>query len=213
MQGPHPSTFLTGATAAALTKTRRGKLINMRRTITTLTALVAAASLAACSAEDTAEESTTPADSPAAEETTDEDMETGTMDADDATATMDDAATTSGAAGMAMSDPVCEEFFQGQGTPAAERADTTRDLLETGDPMDPVSFSELSLLQGRIDMLGQDAAGDQTALLERINAPFTEVVDAVGTEDTSMEDEITIPEVDVTDSATAQDEFESACAG
>lgn len=213
VQGPHPSTFLTGATAAAPTKTRRGKLINMRRTITTLAALVAAASLAACSTEDTAEESTAPADSPAAEETTDEDMETGTMDADDATATMDDAAATSGAAGAAMSDPVCADFFQGQGIPAAERADTTRDLLETGDPMDPVSFSELSLLQGRIDMLGQDASGDQSALLERINAPFTEVVDAVGAEDTSMEDEITIPEVDVTDSATAQDEFETACTG
>ena len=99
-----------------------------------------------------------------------------------------------------MDDPVCEEFFMGQGQPLAERAGTTRDLLETGDPLDPVSYSELSLLQSRIDMLGEEASADQAGLLERVNAPFTEVVDAVVADNARMEEEITIPEVDVTDS-------------
>lgn len=191
----------------------------MRRTTTALTALVAALSLAACSAdtgEDTETEGTqtegaqTPADT--AEET--EDAATQTADAATETAAAggaaDDAAATSDGA---MSDPVCQEFFEGMGQPLAERAGTTRDLLETGDPLDPVSYSELSLLQSRIDMLGQDASGDQTALLERINAPFTEVVDAVVADDARLEEEISVPDVDVEDSAAAQQEFEAACAG
>lgn len=180
----------------------------MRRTITTMTALVAAVGLAACSPEaetDTATDETT-----TVEETT-EATEDETTEEEDATT--DDAAATTEGGSAAMSDPVCEEFFMGQGQPLAERAGTTRDLLETGDPLDPVSYSELSLLQSRIEMLGQDASGDQAGLLERVNAPFTEVVDAVVADDARMEEEITIPEVDVTDSADAQDEFEAACAG
>lgn len=178
----------------------------MRRTITTLTALVAAASLAACSPE--TETETTAEETSVAEETT----EASTSEAAPETAaTTDDAGATDEAAGTA--DAVCTEFFETQGIPVAERATTTRDLLETGDPLDPVSYSDLSLLQSRIEMMGEEASSDQAALLERVNAPFTEVVDAVVAEDARMEDEITIPEVDVADSQAAQDELESACAG
>ena len=174
----------------------------MRRTITTVTALVAAVGLAACSPETESETATE--DTATVEETT---------EAAEEAATSDDAAMTSEGASAGMDDPVCEEFFMGMGQPLAERAGTTRDLLETGDPLDPVSYSELSLLQSRIDMLGEEASADQAGLLERVNAPFTEVVDAVVADDARMEEEITIPEVDVTDSAAAQDEFEAACAG
>lgn len=182
----------------------------MRRTTTALTALVAALSLAACSA-DTAEDT----ESPDAASEVVEDAEASTPQdaaADTAAATADDAAATSAGAG-AMSDPLCQEFFEGMGQPLAERAGTTRDLLETGDPLDPVSYSELGLLQSRIEMLGEDASTEQADLLERVNAPFTEVVDAVVADDARMEEEIAVPEVDVTDSATAQDELEAACAG
>ncbi|WP_134774349.1 hypothetical protein [Ornithinimicrobium flavum] len=174
----------------------------MRRTITTVTALVAAVGLAACSPETESETATE--DTATVEETT---------EAAEEAATSDDAAMTSEGASAGMDDPVCEEFFMGQGQPLAERAGTTRDLLETGDPLDPVSYSELSLLQSRIDMLGEEASADQAGLLERVNAPFTEVVDAVVADNARMEEEITIPEVDVTDSAAAQDELEAACAG
>lgn len=186
----------------------------MRRTTTALTALVAALSLAACSAEteDAAEEATDVVEDAGDAADTTEDA--AGDEADDSSASDDASATSGGAAAGAgtMSDPVCQEFFEGMGQPIAERAGTTRDLLETGDPLDPVSYSELSLLQSRIDMLGTEASTEQADLLERVNAPFTEVVDAVVADDARMEAEITLPEVDVTDSATAQDELEASCA-
>lgn len=164
----------------------------MRRTITTtLATLTAAAALAACSA-DTGEVTTpesTPESSSAVETT------------EDATG----AATASG-------DPVCDGFFAGQGTPLAERAGTQRDVVSSGEALDPVSYSELSLLQSRILSLAEDADVEQAALLERVNAPFTEVVDAVVEAEARMDEEITVPEVDVEDSLAAQDELEAACA-
>ena len=142
----------------------------MRRTITTLTALAAAAGLAACSGEEPTTTSTTTSSQGAA--ATSEAAATS----DAAPATGDAGAATSGTAAAApMSDPVCADFFQGQGQPMAERAGTVRDLLESGDDLDPVSYSELSLLQSRIVMLSEDASTEQAALLERVNAPLTEV--------------------------------------
>lgn len=174
-----------------------------RTTTTTVMALVAALSLAACSA-DTAEDAASEA-TDAVTDVTDESTESADAAADDATETSEDAA-----AGT-MSDPVCVEFFEGQGQPLAERAGTTRDLLESGAALDAISFSEVSLLQSRLQMLGEEASADQAALLERVNAPFTEVVDAVVAEDNRLAEEIEIPTVDVADSAAAQDELETSC--
>lgn len=194
----------------------------MRRTITTLTALAAATALAACSPE-TATEETETQDTVTSEttEATTTDSATET-DAAGETAT-DGAAGTADAAGDtaagtadagAMSDPVCSDFFAGQGTPLAERAVTQREVLDAGDPLDPVSFSEVSLLKGRIQALVEDADADQAALLERINAPFTTTVDEVVAADARLAEEIPLPEgLDLADSEAAQDEFEAACAG
>jgi hypothetical protein len=181
----------------------------MRRALTILTALTAVTVLGACSDD----ESTDDTGSNVSEETgAEEDMESDdAMESED----MGDAATESEGAmgGESMGDPVCDEFFAGQGTPLAERADTQRDLLGTGDDLDPVSFSEVTLLSGRISDLVDSAEGDQSALLERVNAPFQEVNDAVIEDGTRMEESIEIPSVDVEDSAAAQDEFMAACEG
>ena len=115
----------------------------------------------------------------------------------------------------AMSDPVCADFFENGAVTLAERAETDRGVLESGDTLDPASWGEINLLSQRIVSLTEDASGDQAGLLERINAPFAEASAAVlEDEDQSPTDpEITVPEIDVTDSAAAQEEFQTACAG
>lgn len=118
-------------------------------------------------------------------------------------------------ADAAMSDPVCADFFQTGTVTLAERATTDRDVLASGETLDPASWGEISLLNQRIAELGEQAEGDQAALLERINAPFVEATDAVLSDDAQSptDPEITVPEIDVTDAAAAQDEFQAACEG
>lgn len=168
----------------------------MRRTTLTA-ALGVALVLAGCSTggsgDGSTTESTTSTESSAAEET--------------------DGQTTEAAA--AMDDPVCAEFFQTGAVSLAERAQMDRDVLAAGQPLDPASWGEISLLNQRITELGAQAQGDQADLLERINAPFVEATEAVlSDEDQSPSDEeITVPQIDVTDSGTAQEELEAACTG
>lgn len=182
----------------------------MRRTLTTFTALGAALALAACngdSAEDTATEDT----DTAAVDTTDEGAETEAGDDTGATSDAGDADDETAAGGM--TDPVCAEFFETQGVPLDERALEQLEVVSAGDDLDPTSFSEVSLLNARISGLAEEAEGEHLDLLERINAPFQEVVDAVIAEDTRMEAEIAIPAVDTADAEAALEEFETACAG
>lgn len=188
----------------------------MRRALTFLTALSAATALAACSGDDEGSTEETSAEQ-SSEETSSEDAAGESEDG----ATSEDAAagdaaqTSDGAAGTAVAgisdDPTCQAFFAGQGTPLAERAQAQRDVIEPGDDLDAVSFSEMTLLSGRVVALADEAQGEQAALLERINAPFQEVTDAVIEDGTRTEDTIAIPTVEVEDSAAAQDELEAAC--
>ena len=183
--------------------------------LTTITALGAVLALAACNG-DSSDDTATGEDTAAVEtvdETTDE-----TTDATDTDAATDDAATTAGADEDAataggMTDPVCAEFFETQGTPLSERAQEQLDVVGAGDDLDPVSYSEVSLLNNRISGLIEEADGEHADLLERINAPFDEVVEAVTSEDAGLEPEIAIPSVDTADAEAALEEFETACAG
>ena len=165
----------------------------MRRALTMATVMSLAILTAACSAEDEDAGSTAETASEQ-EDTQDQEME-------------------SGEEGMAVADdPACQGFFAGQGTPLSERAATQRDVVGSGDDLDPVAFSEVTLLSGRIMTLAEEADEDRASLLERINAPFEEVNDAVVEEGTRTEDVIPIPDVDVSDSEAAQTELEEACA-
>lgn len=183
----------------------------MRRTFTTLTALGAVLALAACNGD--TDDGATDADT-AAVDTTDEDTATGGA-TDEDVATGDDAAETTGAGAAAggHSDPVCAEFFETQGTPLAERAEDQFEVVGSGDELDPVSFSEVNLLNGRIDKLIEEADGEHADLLERINAPFDEVVEDVTSDNRGNDPEIAIPDVDTADAEAALEEFEAACAG
>lgn len=119
-------------------------------------------------------------------------------------------------AGAAMTDPACVDFFEGNVT-LAQRADDSRAALAAGEVTEPVSWAEVNLLKQRIQSLatGSDTGAEQATLLERINAPFVEASEAVlDSEDQApTDDELSVGEIDVTDSAASQDEFLAACGG
>ncbi|MGD8150778.1 hypothetical protein [Ornithinimicrobium sp. Y1694] len=151
------------------------------------------------------------------QQTQDEDTATGAADEDAATddaATTDDAAATNGAAAAPMSDEICVDFFQtSPGVPLSERSDEARKKLENGEVTDPIAFDSVNLLSQRIMGLQEDAEGEQADLLERINAPFREASEAIldDPEKSRSDSEIELPDIDVSDSQAAQDEFEASC--
>ncbi|OLT21817.1 hypothetical protein BJF81_14840 [Ornithinimicrobium sp. CNJ-824] len=173
------------------------------RGITLTAALGLSLVLAGCS-DDGADEAVTPA---ATEEGTTE----GTGDA--GAEETDTTGGTADAAAAPMDDEVCVDFFQSGAVQLADRAETDRQMLDDAQVGDPASYGEISLLSQRIEDLVEDASTDQAQLLERINAPFVEVRDAVldDPDQTVSDAEITVPEVDTTDSAAAQEEFLSSC--
>lgn len=181
----------------------------MRKTTIALT-LALGLALTGCSTEDGATD--TPAPATTAGEATSEESATEAP-ADEATT--EDTAGTAGPEAAPMSDPVCAEFFQTTPVKLSDRAEADRTMIENGEVTDPVSFGEVNLLSQRIRTVIDSASEEQAALLERINAPFMEASAAVLEDpDASRSDaEITIPEIDVTDSAAAQEEFLASCSG
>lgn len=175
----------------------------MRR-ITVTAALGLSLVLAGCS-DDGADETAAPAATEGSGTQTTGDAGTGETDAAGGTAGVADAAP--------MDDEVCADFFQHGAVQLAERAEADRTMLDDAQVGDPVSYGEISLLSQRLEGLVEDASADQALLLERINAPFVEVRDAVldDPDQTVSDAEITVPEVDTTDSAAAQEELLTSC--
>ena len=181
----------------------------MRTTTVTLT-LALGLALAGCSTD------STDSGDGATDATTAEGAAAGTEDAGttDAAGQTDSAAGTD-AAEAPMDDPVCAEFFTDGAVKLADRAEKDRDLLESGETLDPASFGEVNLLAQRLRGLVESAEGDQATLLERINAPFEEASEAVldDPDKDPTDAEITLPEIDVADAAAAQEELLAACTG
>ncbi|MCE0486750.1 hypothetical protein [Ornithinimicrobium sediminis] len=180
---------------------------------TVIALLALSLSAAACTTEDPTPPGSPTVDSDVAGETADMGSETG----DAAEETGDMAGETGDMAGEtgAMSDPVCEDVFGGN-VPLAERADTNREVMSTGDALDKAEYGEVNLLKQRLERVAEDASSDQAGLIERINAPFVEASSAVQDGEVTPDeetDEVTLPEIDVEDSAAAQDELEAACQG
>ncbi|MGC5584482.1 hypothetical protein ACPYOC_09100 [Ornithinimicrobium sp. W1665] len=179
--------------------------MTMRR-ITVTATLGLSLVLAGCS-DDGADETVTPA---ASESSTTEDGTTGSTGDAGAEGT-DTAGGTADAA--PMDDQVCADFFQSGAVQLADRAEKNRTMLDDAQVSDPASYGEVSLLSQRITDLVEDASADQAGLLERVNAPFVQVRDAVldDPDQTVSDAEITVPEVDTTDSAAAQEELLASC--
>lgn len=129
----------------------------------------------------------------------------------------DDESTAAATAEQTAEQEACADFYEGTGTPLAERAEAARTALAGGEVTDTTTYTEINALEQRITELGRDAPADLGTLLADINAPFTEAVAAVnearGAEVPEGE-EPTFPDlsqIDVTGSETAQGELESAC--
>jgi len=121
------------------------------------------------------------------------------------------------AAEQTVEQETCAGFYEGTGTPLAERAENARAALTGGEVEDGAPYAEVNALEQRITELGQDAPEELAALLEEVNAPFTEAVAAVN-ESRAAEvpegEEPTFPDlsqIDVAGSETAQGELQTAC--
>ncbi len=124
-----------------------------------------------------------------------------------------------GAAGMPdpadMSDASCTAFFEGV-APLAARATDARELLAVGaeSSLSALDYAEIGVIVGRVDAIGAEASERQTAVLERINAPFIELVQAAQAGGADAETgEVTYDPIDAADSEAAQEEFTSECVG
>jgi len=160
-------------------------------------------------AETTAGGGVTSEDSGTSEDTA-EDTSEDTAD-DSMTSTGDMSGETAGAGSFA--DPACEEFFT-EGGPLADRAEAARTAIENGEIVDAITYGEVSLLEARIAGAAEEAPEEIASLLEAVNAPFTEAVDAVNAGALDAETGVvTLPEIDVQASADAQTELETACEG
>ncbi len=204
----------------------------MKRTSLIAAVMTVGLALTACStdeADDTTDDAPPAAEEEAPEETeeetTEEDDMGGETSEDMAEDTGDMAGETGDMAGetgdmagetggMAMADPACELFFT-EGGPLSDRADDARDALEAGEIVDGATYGEVNLLEQRIAAAAMDAPSDIGGLMEEVNAPFTEAVEAVNEGSVVDEEtgEITLPEIDVQGSADAQDELETTCQG
>lgn len=117
------------------------------------------------------------------------------------------------APGETTDNPVCDEFLGGP-TPLATLADEGRQALAE-EVLDPAAYGEITLLQQRLEVLTEEASAEQAALIETVNQPFVQAVEAVQTGDALDvgTGEITVPEIDVEASTIAQDELETLCQG
>lgn len=109
-----------------------------------------------------------------------------------------------------LSDPVCAAFFEGS-APLAARADDARLLVRLGSVtnLTPLSALEIDVLTQQFALLGPGATDEQVALLERVNAPFQDVV--IAADEAADGGEIVYDAIDTDDSEAAQEEFTQAC--
>ncbi len=109
-----------------------------------------------------------------------------------------------------LTDPVCAAFFEGA-APLAARADDARLVVSQGSEttLNPLEALEVAVLTQQFDLLAAEGSDDQVVLIERMNAPFVEVVAAA--EEAADGDEIAYEAVDTDDSDAAQQEFTQAC--
>lgn len=112
----------------------------------------------------------------------------------------------------------CTAFFEGTGTPLAQRAEAGRDALAAGEVSDPAAYGEINGLDQRLGELTADAPDDLAALVDDVAVPFSEAVELVNDAHYADEDEgegeeglPDLTDVDVATSESAQDELTTTC--
>jgi hypothetical protein len=134
--------------------------------------------------------------------------------------TSDDESTAapSASAEQSVEQRTCESFYEGTGTPLAERAENARTALSGGEVVDTGTYTEVNALEQRLTELAADAPAELATLVEDVNTPFTEAVAAVNESRTQEVPEDEAPafpsdldQIDVAGSEAAQGELETAC--
>lgn len=129
----------------------------------------------------------------------------------------DDGSTAAPPAEQSAEQVTCAGFFEGTGTPLAERAESARTALSGGEIVDDATYTEVNALEQRLNELGRDAPSDLATLLEDLRAPFTEAVAAVNearAQEVPEGESPAFPDlttIDVSGSDAAQTDLESAC--
>lgn len=111
----------------------------------------------------------------------------------------------------------CQAFFEGTGTPLAERAEEARAALAAGEVVDGAPYGEVNALEQRVRELSRDAHAEVVPVLADVAAPFTAAVAAVNDareQEAPEGEEPTFPDlsqIDVSGSASAQERFQELC--
>ncbi|WP_413451774.1 hypothetical protein AA0Y32_14355 [Georgenia phoenicis] len=132
--------------------------------------------------------------------------------------TSDDESSPAATESLSPEQVTCESFYEGTGTPLAERAEAARTALTGGEVVDGATYTEVNALEQRITELGEDAPTEIAGLLEDVNAPFTETVAAYNAARAEADPETgdfpfpDLAQIDVAGSESAQAEVETACA-
>jgi hypothetical protein len=112
----------------------------------------------------------------------------------------------------------CEAFYEGTGTPLADRAEAARVALESGQVVDDATYTEVNALEQRLRELTEDAHVEMVPVLAEVVAPFTAAVTAVNE---AREQEVPEGEspafpdlstIDVTEASAAQESLAEMCA-
>lgn len=142
---------------------------------------------------------------------------TSSSGSDDPTGAATGAATATTAAGGEAA-TTCAAFYEGTGTPLAERATAARAALLGGEVSDDTAYGEVNMLEQRIADLAEDAPEELSGTLEAVNAPFTEAVAAYNDyraqpvpEEGDAPPFVDLSTVDVSGSEAAQADLETAC--
>ncbi|WP_152187450.1 hypothetical protein [Georgenia satyanarayanai] len=111
----------------------------------------------------------------------------------------------------------CEAFYEGTGTPLAERAEAARVALESGQVTDTTTYTEVNALEQRLRELTRDAHPEMVPVLAEVAGPLTAAVTAVneaGEQEVPEGEEPAFPDlttIDVTEAATAQETLAEMC--
>ncbi len=111
----------------------------------------------------------------------------------------------------------CEAFYEGTGTPLAERAEAARVALESGQVTDAATYTEINALEQRLRELSRDAHPETVPVLAEVAGPLTAAVTAVneaGEQEAPEDEEPAFPDlttIDVTEAAAAQEMFAEMC--
>lgn len=113
----------------------------------------------------------------------------------------------------------CEAFYEGTGTPLAERAEAARVALESGQVVDDATYTEINALEQRLRELTRDAHPEMVPVLAAVAGPFTSAVTEVNEarEQEAPEGEAPafpdLSTIDVTESSSSQQTLQELCSG